>query len=163
MSELRLSVSIKSGNRSIVSIEDYPVYQKEITFLFGESGIGKSMISKALYGLLDNKDLQISIDNKPYTQHLHDTWTKQIKQNSFFVFQEPSSHLNPLMTIKEQLNEGSLQLNSEKEILSYLWQTESDEAIRKIIDVYPKPYRPSGGEKQTDSARNGIQKDQFFS
>ncbi len=148
MSERRFSVEINSGNRGIVRIEEYPVYQNEITFLFGESGIGKSIISKALYGLLDQEGLEVSIDGQAYSRHLHDEWTTQVRQNSFFVFQEPSSHLNPLMTIKDQLTEGNLDTGNDSEILSYLWQTESDSAIRKIIDVYPKPYRPSGGEKQ---------------
>ena len=148
MSERRFSVEVRSGSRGIVRVQEYPVYQKEITFLFGESGIGKSIISKALYGLLDNEELDVTIDSQPYSKHLNDVWTRQVRKNSFFVFQEPSSHLNPLLTIQDQLREGNLDSGDDREILNYLWQTESDSAIRKIIDVYPKPYRPSGGEKQ---------------
>lgn len=146
--ELHFSVSISSANRCIVSTDDFPVYQNEITFLFGESGIGKSIISKGLYGLLDPEELQVSINGRNYQQHLATNWTRLIKKNGFFVFQEPSSHLNPLLTIKEQLNEGSLKSTSDTDILQYLWQTTDDSAVRKIIELYPKPYRPSGGEKQ---------------
>jgi len=72
-----------------------------------------------------------------------------MQKSSFFVFQEPSSHLNPLLRISEQLSEGSL---SGAEVLDdslrTLWENSNDEAIKKILALYPKPYRPSGGEKQ---------------
>jgi energy-coupling factor transport system ATP-binding protein len=146
--ERRYNISVSSSGRKLVSISQYPVYQNEITFLFGESGIGKSVLSKALYSLLDPEGLDITINNKTYGHHCNDDWTKTIRSNSFFVFQEPSSHLNPLITIREQLNEGSLKDADDTEILRYLWQTSGDESVRKLIDLYPKPYRPSGGEKQ---------------
>jgi ABC-type dipeptide/oligopeptide/nickel transport system ATPase subunit len=146
--ERRYNISVSSGGRKLVSVSQYPVHQNEITFLFGESGIGKSVLSKALYGLLDPEGLDITVNNKSYAQHCNDEWTKTIRANSFFVFQEPSSHLNPLLTIREQLNEGSLRDIEDKDILHYLYQTSGDEAVRRLIDLYPKPYRPSGGEKQ---------------
>ena len=148
MNEQLYKVHIRSTERSIVSIDNFVIPQNKITFLFGESGIGKSMISKAVYGLLDPDDLSIEINNQPYSDHLNKQWTKEIQKNSFFVFQEPSSHLNSLMKIADQLTEGSLKYSDDREVLQYLWQTTDDQAIRKIIDIYPKPYRPSGGEKQ---------------
>lgn len=148
MNERHFSVKVETADRCLVAIQDYPVYENRITFLFGESGIGKSVISKALYGLLDSSELRVAINGKPYSYHLTNEWTKNIRQNSFFVFQEPSSHLNPLLKINEQLNEGSLENRSDKEILEYLWQNSNDQALKKIVEVYPKPYRPSGGEKQ---------------
>ena len=148
MNEQLYKVHIRSTKRSVVSIDNFVIPQNKITFLFGESGIGKSMISKAVYGLLDPDDLSIEINNQPYSNHLNKQWTKEIQKNSFFVFQEPSSHLNSLMKIADQLTEGSLKYSDDREILQYLWQTTGDQAIRKIIDIYPKPYRPSGGEKQ---------------
>ncbi len=149
MSDSHYRIAINSRDRMIVSIDDFSVAHNDITFLFGESGIGKSMISKAVYGLLDPDELHVHINNQPYTQHLRQRQTREIKKNSFFVFQEPSSHLNALMKITEQLTEGSLKYSeNEEEILHHLWQTNDDAAIKKIIDIYPKPYRPSGGEKQ---------------
>ena len=148
MKQRSFDISVTSSGRSIVNVSGYPVFDDNITFLFGESGIGKSVLSKALYGLLSMTELAIAINGKPYGKHLVDPWTGSIRKNSFFVFQEPSSHFNPLMTISDQLNEGSLKGLNEKEILARLWQT-TPEAIRnKILHVFPKPYRPSGGEKQ---------------
>jgi ABC-type glutathione transport system ATPase component len=149
MTLARYSVQIRSGERTIVSAANYDIFQDEITFLFGESGIGKSMVSKAVYGLLDPNELKVTVNGKPYVSYLGEDAVKEIKKNSFFVFQEPSSHLNSLLKISEQLNEGSLRLaKDEAGIMARLWQESDSGAIRRILDVYPKPYRPSGGEKQ---------------
>ncbi len=148
MNVYNFSVNVATPDRTIVSIKDYPVYDNHITFLFGESGIGKSLISKALYGLLDTSELAVTINDTPYADHLKSKWLTESRANSFFVFQEPSSHLNPLMKISEQLNEGSLDCGNERDILEYLWQHSNEDALDTILDVYPKPYRPSGGEKQ---------------
>jgi ABC-type microcin C transport system duplicated ATPase subunit YejF len=143
------SVRIASNGRTIVAVDDFPYAENGITFLFGESGIGKSMLCKAIYGLLDPDELDISVQNTPYRDYLDSPRTRAIKQSSFFVFQEPSTHLFPLMRIGQQLREGSIhETGSEREILKRLWKTADEEKIKSVIDVYPKPYRPSGGEKQ---------------
>lgn len=149
MNDYSFSITIQSRDRLIVSIDNFTTYPNDITFLFGESGIGKSMITKTIYGLLDPDNLDIEINGRDYIEYLQDKWTQDIKHNSFFVFQEPSSHLNPLLKISTQLNEGSLKYaKNEEDILKYLWQTVDSKIINGIIDVFPKPYRPSGGEKQ---------------
>lgn len=148
MSTRHFSIKVESSSRCLVAAQDYPVHENHITFLFGESGIGKSIISKALYGLLDTSALKISVNGRPYNNHLNSDWARCIRQNSFFVFQEPSSHLNPLLKINEQLNEGSLTNRGDSEILEHLWKTSDVQAVKNILEVYPKPYRPSGGEKQ---------------
>jgi peptide/nickel transport system ATP-binding protein len=143
------AIDLLSRGRTLVSIADFYYTPGEITFLFGESGIGKSLLCKAVYGLTDPDELQARIDGRPLRNHLDAPLTQAIKRNSFFVFQEPSSHLNPLMRITEQLNEGDLRSSSgEREVLSHFWQTVDEKSIDDILKLYPKPYRPSGGEKQ---------------
>jgi peptide/nickel transport system ATP-binding protein len=143
------SIRISANGRTIVATEDFSYTENEITFLFGESGIGKSMLCKATFGLLDPDELTITVENASYRDYVNDPRTRAIKQSSFFVFQEPSTHLHPLMRITEQLREGSIRaIDSERDILGRLWKTVDDAALRRVIDVYPKPYRPSGGEKQ---------------
>jgi peptide/nickel transport system ATP-binding protein len=149
MNGQRYSIRICSGPRPIVTTGNFEVIADQITFLFGESGIGKSMLSKAVYGLLDPDELEVTIDNRPYPDYLLDPKTKEIGKNSFFVFQEPSSHLNSLLKIDDQLNEGSLsQSRVQEQILSRLWQNSDEKTMQGILRVFPKPYRPSGGEKQ---------------
>jgi len=143
------SVCIASNGRTIVAVDDFSFVRDEITFLFGESGIGKSMLCKAVYGLLDPDDLQVSVNGMPYRTFLNAPETRAARLSSFFVFQEPSSHLHPLMRITEQLREGSIAgPESEERILSRFWKTADSARLKSILDVYPKPYRPSGGEKQ---------------
>jgi peptide/nickel transport system ATP-binding protein len=142
-------VEIAKHGNTFISIDHFEIPESKITFLFGESGIGKTMISKAIYGLLDPAVLDIRINNTGYPAYLQQEDTRRIQENGFFVFQEPSTHLNPLLKLRDQIKEGSLQsAPDERKILQHLWNTDRDGAIRKILEVYPKPYRPSGGEKQ---------------
>lgn len=148
-SNWQYDLDIRSDKRDLVRVRDYDIMSDRVTFLFGESGIGKSMISKAVYGLLDPDELNICLNGEPYVNHLAKEWTKEIKENSFFVFQEPSSHLNPLLKLSDQLSEGSLMhAGNEKELLRYFWQNSNPEKTDTILKLFPKPYRPSGGEKQ---------------
>lgn len=143
------SLRIQANQKPIVSIDNISIEENHLTFLFGESGIGKSLLCKAIYGIIDKQNLHIQIDGRDYRDYLDDPQTKEFKRNGFFVFQEPSSHLNPLMRISEQLQEGDLKFSQNNpEILKALWQTEEESSLKKIFEIYPKPYRPSGGEKQ---------------
>lgn len=144
-----LSIAIRSGQRTLVDIADYPVFENEIAFLFGESGIGKSILSKAVYGLMDPSEISVKINGKDYPAWLESHGCDEVRKNSFFVFQEPSSHLHPLIKISGQLSEGSLAASTDgDEILRRLWQTEDLSLLERIIDIFPKAFRPSGGEKQ---------------
>lgn len=151
MSIFKYAIKIDSAERNLVDISNFHFSENKITFLFGESGIGKSMLCKALYGLLDPDDLDITINEASYAGYLMSDQVKKLQQEGFFVFQEPSSHLNPLQSLNSQLKDGSLNITSpqkEMEILRYLWSGTEDEMLAKLLKVYPKPYRPSGGEKQ---------------
>ena len=142
-------VTIASGNRIIAATDDFSFVRNEITFLFGESGIGKSMLCKAVYGLLDPAELDISVGSMSYRHYLDINEIEDISRLGFFVFQEPSSHLNPLMRISAQLREGTIDgTEDEREIFERLWENRDTREVEEILDVYPKPYRPSGGEKQ---------------
>lgn len=143
------SIRIVTAGRILVSVERFRIPEGKIMVLFGESGIGKSLIAKTIFGLLDPSALHVTVDGAPYAAYLASKRAQKIRRNGFFVFQEPSSHLNPLMPIREQLREGDLaERKSEAEIFEELWGDEWREKVRTLFPVYPKPYRPSGGEKQ---------------
>ena len=148
MSDPAFTVSIAAGSRTIVSCERFAIPHNRITYLFGESGIGKSMLCKALYGMLNADDLDITVNGRRYREYCKMDAVQAVRASSFFVFQEPSSHLNPLMRIDEQLDEGSLADVDDDDILAYFWQHSPKTRLSAILPVYPKPYRPSGGEKQ---------------
>jgi ABC-type glutathione transport system ATPase component len=143
------NIEIKKSGRTLVRIEDFQIQDQAVNFLFGESGIGKTMIARAIYGLLQDEEFAISINGQPYAVYLQSPEFQLIPLHGFFVFQEPSSHLNPLLKIRQQLREGSLiQSDLESEILSNLWPERNNQELDHILDIYPRPYRPSGGEKQ---------------
>ena len=149
MDELQFDIQIAAGGTLLVDCADFTVPRNRLTLLFGESGIGKSLISRAVYGLLDPTELTAVINGMPYGDYLRCTEVREIREHGFFVFQEPSSHLNPLMTLQTQMREGSLARSSPgQEALHRLWEGSAGSDLQEILRIYPKPYRPSGGEKQ---------------
>ena len=87
MSEFSYSVRIDSPKRTIVDIADFQFSNNKITFLFGESGIGKSMLLKAIYGLLDPEELKITINNLPYEEYLASSRVKELQSNGLTFVQ----------------------------------------------------------------------------
>jgi len=146
---VKFDIKISAGKRSLVDVDNFKLPENKITFLLGESGIGKSLIARAIYGLLSKDDLIIRINNKDYDNYLRSDLCDNFKQSGFFVFQEPSSHLNPLMKISDQLNEGSIKNERlSQNILQELWPDTELTEINGLTNIYPRPFRPSGGEKQ---------------
>ncbi len=149
MKQWQFSIQVSDDQRPIVSVERLVIQTGKINFLFGESGIGKTLLSKTLFGIAASTGLDIRINNLPYERYVHSSLVKEFRKKGFFVFQEPSTHLNPQMRIIDQLNEGDLAAeNDQQAILSGLWRPLSMEQIRPILNAFPRPYRPSGGEKQ---------------
>lgn len=146
---LRFDTHISTDERTLVDIRNFELLPDRITFLFGESGIGKSLIARAVCGLLDPDEFIITINGEPYEEYLSRPETQEIRNHGFYVFQEPSTHLNPLLTLGTQLREGSLSRGTgEVDIMKEMWASDDDSEITRLLEVYPKPYRPSGGEKQ---------------
>ncbi|MGH1365648.1 MAG: ATP-binding cassette domain-containing protein [Calditrichia bacterium] len=146
---MNYEIQISKRGKTIVEIENFSLPEDKIVLLFGESGIGKSILTRAVYGLLDPNTLDITINGHTYHEYLKNSIAQKKQEHGFFVFQEPSSHLNPLLLLKEQLNEGALApATNEAEVLKQLWNTENQEPIQELLDIFPRPYRPSGGEKQ---------------
>ena len=149
MNNLSFDIEIVADGKPIVDIRDFTLERDRVTFLLGESGIGKSLISRAMYGLLDPAELTVNINGRTYAEYVRSPEVLEIQQYGFFVFQEPSSHLNPLMTLHDQMREGSFaNAPDDLEVLHALWEGAPEEELDRILEVYPKPYRPSGGEKQ---------------
>lgn len=147
--EMTFSVLIRAGTRTLVDCRDYRLPDRRIMLLFGESGIGKSLINRAVYGILDPGEFEVTVNGHDAAAWHAAAWVRSVQQHGFFVFQEPSTHLHPLLTLGEQLREGSLAgAATDDGVLAELWGGADGPSPRALLDVYPKPYRPSGGEKQ---------------
>lgn len=145
----RFDISIAAGGRQLVDARDFQVEEGAITFLFGESGIGKSLIGKALFGILEESEFRASVNGIPYGEYRESAGARAARSNGFFMFQEPSSHLNPLLTLDQQMKEGTLSraadpLGAARE----LWRDADRGTFPLLLPVFPSAYRPSGGEKQ---------------
>lgn len=146
---MKYNINIKSEDRSLVHIDNFELKPGYLTILLGESGIGKSLISKAIFGLLPADELKIDINQTDYSEYIKSSTCEDIQKEGFFVFQEPSSHLNPLRTLYQQLNEGSIENpSSNRSILAKLFPSFDEKERDQFLEIFPKPYRPSGGEKQ---------------
>jgi len=140
---------IATTERTLVDISEFRLKPGTLTFLLGESGIGKTLISKAIFGLLPATELDIAINDHTYAEYISSPICTDIQKQGFFVFQEPSSHLNPMRTLAKQLNEGSIRdTSANKQILSHLFPAFNESEREHLLSIFPKPYRPSGGEKQ---------------
>jgi ABC-type glutathione transport system ATPase component len=143
------TVTISAERTRLVSIEGFALGENQITVLFGESGIGKSLLAKSIYGILDPDILRVTVNGRSFRDYRSDDEVRDRQMNGFFVFQEPSSHLNPMLRIEDQLREGTLAgTQYERGILEDLWGDPGGRGFETLLPVYPKPHRPSGGEKQ---------------
>lgn len=150
------SVTISAGSHRIVHIDRFSIQPGKINILLGESGIGKSLIARSLFGLADQTRLDVTVNGIPYHQFCQSAQTSVFRQKGFFVFQEPSTHLNPAMTIADQLREADLaSIAGEEEVLSNLWRSDG---WKSLLPLYPQSYRPSGGEKQRFLLAMALQK-----
>jgi peptide/nickel transport system ATP-binding protein len=135
--------------RALVDLRDFSLRPGAFTFLFGESGIGKSLTARSLFGLLDPDGFDVTIDGEPYDSYIARGAAEALRSRGFFVFQEPSSHLNPLMTLEAQLTEGTLAGSPATDVaLAGLWPATLAADLEDLLRIFPKPHRPSGGEKQ---------------
>lgn len=148
-----ISVDIRKNGRPLVRLDRFEHPPGTIHFLFGESGIGKSLTARAVCGLLDPLELDIRVDDRPYAEYLASH--RHFLTDGFYVFQEPSTHLNPLMRIDEQMTEGNLAGSDYAAIADELFPAAPFDEIKTL---YPRPYRPSGGEKQRVLLAMALQK-----
>ena len=156
-------IKVDSAERGLVDIKSFSLRRGAVAFLFGESGIGKTIIAKAFYGLLDSSALRSAVNGQPFENYAVTPEIIRLQKNGFFVFQEPSSHLHPLLKISDQIREGSLRLaDNEKDIAKHLWDEKNGSGLDSLLKVYPKPYRPSGGEKQRILLLMAFKKIQLF-
>jgi len=137
------AIRIAADNRLLVETGEFYLPKERLVFLFGESGIGKSLLSQAVFGLLDKRQMDIQINGQPYAEYLQSPFISALRRFGFYVFQEPSSHLNPAFTLRDQIRDAVPGRDEQLQpILDKL------RLKPEILPVYPSDNRPSGGEKQ---------------
>jgi peptide/nickel transport system ATP-binding protein len=127
---------------------DLTIHQGEVVGLVGESGSGKTTLGRATVGLLPIHSGSLVVDgvdiSKPTREVIH-----HLHKSVGIVFQDPSSSLNPRMTIGQSLGEPiylaeKIKGNAlEKRVRDLL---ESVRLPRQYASRFP--HELSGGQKQ---------------
>ncbi|MGN7861000.1 ATP-binding cassette domain-containing protein [Microbacterium sp. 22303] len=128
---------------------DLTVEAGTITGLVGESGSGKTTIIKSIMGLEKPTSGTITYDGINIPEARGAT-LKRIRREVQFVFQDPTSSLNPRMTVEKLVGEGLLVHDLEPdrkrrrarvaELLMQVGLSDRD------LDRYPRSF--SGGQRQ---------------
>ncbi len=106
------NLTVKIKGMSVLRGVNISVHPSETLALVGESGCGKSMTALSIMGLLP-KGGHISggiiTFSKLNITHLPEREMRKIRGNKIsIIFQEPTTSLNPLMTVRKQLIEAIL-------------------------------------------------------
>lgn len=152
-----LSISIEGSkgiNRAVNGISFY-IKSGEILGIVGESGCGKSITALSIAGLLPAcaviSDGSIIFDGVELKDIKKDEFRKIQGKDISFVFQEPMTSLNPLITIGKQIGE-SLKIHykiTKKEIKEKVINALNKVVLAKAEELYDYyPHQLSGGMRQ---------------
>lgn len=105
-----LSVVFRDQDEERVLLKDVSLELKrgEILGLVGESGSGKSLLCRTVIGLLPSRKLHVTHGSVCFEgREILNTGLEGIRGRRIgMIFQNPTSHLDPVMTIGKQICEG---------------------------------------------------------
>ena len=142
-------LSIKNLNKTFESgfklkNINFDIKEGEVVSLIGESGSGKTSISKIIVGLLKAEG-QVIFKGEDILESL-----KKINGKIQMIFQSPYSSLNPKYKIKDIILEGIIYqkvLKKEENIDEYLLNILNEVGLDKeVLNKYP--HELSGGQRQ---------------
>ena len=148
------NVSVSFGKAPVLKNVSFRIAPGEILGIAGESGSGKSTICRAALGLLPPAGRitgDISLDGKPLLGLEPAQWSSVRGRELSMIFQNPSSHLNPLQTVGSQIAQPMIRhLGLSR---SAAWQKAvallDDVGIREpAMRARSYPHELSGGMKQ---------------
>jgi len=135
---LCVSLNTYAGKIRAVRNISFDLRKGETLVVVGESGCGKTVMSKSIMGLLPediseiNKDAKIMFDNK----NILDMSKKELRnlrgKDISMIFQDPMTYLNPTMTIGEQIAESLI-------IHEKIRKKKALEGVIKILELVKIP------------------------
>ena len=109
MKNLRLIFHTYAGNVKALDGIDLRVEKREILGLVGESGCGKSVTALSIAGLLpENAEVmegEVLLEGRDLLKLSKNEIRKARMKDIAFVFQDPMTYLNPVLSIGSQLLE----------------------------------------------------------
>ena len=154
--DLTVSAHVDSGRRTLLDAVSLDLGKGEILGLVGESGSGKSLFCRSLVRLLPSSLLKIDsgsvlLEGRDLMRVADGEMLKVRGGKIGMIFQNPTSHLDPVMRIGDQIAEG----------IRYHQGLGSGEARSAAVDIlaqvgFPQPVRQydsyphefSGGMRQ---------------
>ena len=152
---LNISFGENKQETTVVHDIDFSLYENEILAIVGESGSGKSVTSKAIMGLLSDKNIHIKgLINFEETSLLSlssKEFAKLRGNDIAMIFQEPMSALNPSLTCGFQVAEMLLHHKkvSASEVKKEVLQLFEKVKLPRPQEMYTSyPHQISGGQIQ---------------
>jgi peptide/nickel transport system ATP-binding protein len=149
-----LSVTFNDSHKVVDDIS-FDIFKGETFALVGESGSGKSITALSVLRLLPNNArltaASISLQGVNLLKSSELELCKIRGLHVGFIFQDPMSSLNPVMTISEQIAEAIQQHiflskhDLQQRVLELLQQVEIPEPLKRINHY---PHQLSGGQRQ---------------
>lgn len=128
----------------------------EILGVVGESGSGKSLSALGILGLLpDNAAItggHVYLEGKDISFFSDDDYRKIRGRDISFVFQEPMTSLNPVVTVGAQIDEvldihfSEIPENEQKKLVLEAFEDVGLNNVNELYDMYP--HELSGGMRQ---------------
>jgi peptide/nickel transport system ATP-binding protein len=151
-----LKVDFGGEGRSVPVVRgvDFDVYPNEVLCIVGESGSGKSVTSLAVIGLLSETARvagSIKLCGVDVTTATPETLRKMRGGDVGFIFQDPTTTLNPVLTVGRQITEGEVAHGRLKKSDAHL---RAAELLREVDIADPEgragqyPHQFSGGMRQ---------------
>ena len=152
---LTISFGENKQENTVVHDIDFSLYENEILAIVGESGSGKSVTSKAIMGLLQDKNThikgRINFEETSLLSLSSKEFAKLRGNDIAMIFQEPMSALNPSLTCGFQVAEILLHHKkvSASEVKKEVLQLFEKVKLPRPQDMYTSyPHQISGGQMQ---------------
>ncbi len=147
------------GKRNIIRAVDgvtFSMQRGEVLGLVGESGCGKSTISRAILRLIPATDGSIFFKGKNLCA-LNEREMRLIRRKIQIIFQDPYASLNPSMTVEQTI----LELLKIHHIISGRNRKKKVKEILELVEMDPEcleryPHEFSGGQRQRISIARAL-------
>ena len=154
--DLAVTVSGTEGERTLLDGVSLDLRKGEVLGLVGESGSGKSLLCRSLVQLLPSRALKITGGSVTLAGRdllaLGEGAMSQVRGAAIgMIFQNPSSHLDPVMSVGDQIAEGLMfhrRLDREAaraEAIAIMGQVGFTDPARQFANY---PHEFSGGMRQ---------------
>ena len=152
-------LGVRIGGRTLVEQVSFSVQREQTVGIVGESGSGKSMTVLAATGLLDAPGARVTgsstLAGDPSPVQLVGAPPKVLRRvhgaRIGFVFQDPGTSLNPLLTLERQITES---LQTHRDMTRRAATTRATELLEAVglpdpaTRLHAYPHQLSGGQKQ---------------